>query len=134
MTYKEWLEGVPPCIRNGPVWKSQVYPKALFLFDLTWSDCERLMRDSRGRVVARQLIRSVGSISANIEEGFGRGIGGKQYIYFLKVALGSAREAQGWYYRGRRLLPPEVLSHRLALLEEIISLLVTMIRGQQRRS
>ena len=131
MTYQEWLEKVPQCIKEGPVWKSQVYPKALFLFDLTWQDCEKLLRDLRGKVIAKQLIRSVGSISANLEEGFGRGIGGKQYAYFLQVALGSAREAQGWYYRGRRLLSPNVVEHRLKLLEEIISLLVSMVRRQK---
>jgi four helix bundle protein len=33
------------------------------------------MKDIRGRAIAEQLIRSVGSICANIEEGYGRGFG-----------------------------------------------------------
>jgi four helix bundle protein len=74
-----------------------------------------------------QLIESAGSISANIEEGYGRGFG-KDYARFLKTAIGSARETRGWYYRGRRLLSTEVLNHRLRLIGQIIALLVKTIQ------
>jgi four helix bundle protein len=82
--------------------------------------------------VAEQLIRSVGSISANIEEGHGRGYG-KQRNWFLAVAIGSARESKGWYWRGRQLLPSEVLDHRLALADEVIALLITELTRQRSR-
>jgi four helix bundle protein len=71
---------------------------------------------------------AVGSISANVEEGYGRGFEGKERLYFLRIALGSARESKGWYYRARKLLPPEVLEHRLMLANEVIALLVTEIK------
>jgi len=69
VTYEEWEQGVPEVIKADPVWRFYAYRKALFLCDLTWEDCGKLMRDSRGRAIAQQLIRSAGSISANIEEG-----------------------------------------------------------------
>lgn len=135
MTFEEWKRKVPKRIKAEPEWKFYAYPKALFLYDLVWEDCEKLMRDLRGKAVAQQVIRSAGSISANIEEGYGRGIGTKSYLYFLRVAIGSARETKGWYFRSRRLLSTEVLEHRLALLDEIISLLATeMARHQKRHS
>ena len=87
------------------------------------------MKDPRGRVIAKQLVGSVGSISANIEEGHGRGFG-KENAYFQRVALGSARESRGWYYRGRRFPSPKVFSHRTQLLDEIIAALV-LSSGQQ---
>ncbi|MCX6031307.1 MAG: four helix bundle protein [Chloroflexi bacterium] len=113
------------------MWQFFAYRKALFLYDLMWEDCERLMPDPRGRAVAEQLTRSTGSISANIEEGYGRGYG-KDRNYFLRISIGSARETRGWYYRSRRLLSPEVLTHRLGLVSEVIALLATEI-GQQRQ-
>lgn len=109
------------------------YPKALFLYDLVWFDCEKIEKDRRGRAIEEQIIRSAGSISANIEEGYGRGLG-RDYARFLKFALGSARETQGWYLRARHLFTEEVLDHRLALLDEIIALLVTLYPSRKRNS
>jgi four helix bundle protein len=124
--FEVWEKGVHSSLRNDPLWDFKVYPKALFLYDLTWFDCEQLLRDERGQAVARQLIRSAGAISANIEEGFGRGYG-PDYAYRLRIAMGEARETRGWYWRSRHLLSEEVLVHRLKLLDEIIAMLAPSI-------
>ena len=113
------------------MWKFYGYRKALLLYDLMWSDCEHWQKDQRGKAIVQQIVRSAGSIGANIEEGFGRGFG-RDNARFLRFALGSARETQGWYWRGRKLLPESVLQHRIALLDEIIALLVTEISRQLR--
>ncbi|MFP4396252.1 MAG: four helix bundle protein [Anaerolineales bacterium] len=131
MTFEEWAVNVSPVIREGPVWKFYGYRKALFLYDLTWRDCKYWQKERRGWAIVNQIIRSAGSISANIEEGTGRGMG-RDYARFLGIALGSARETQGWYWRGRQMLPDEVYRHRTALLDEIIALLVTEIKRQRR--
>ena len=132
MTYEEWLAGVPEAIKRDPFWRFEAYPKALLLFDLAWEDCEKLMRDSRGRELARQLIRSVGSISANIDEGFGRGVDRGEYAQFLRYALGSPRETRSWSFKSRRLLPEQVVDHRTALCGEVVALLVTTINRHRR--
>ena len=75
MTYEEWEQSVHLRVRNEPVWSFFGYRKALFLYDLVWKDCEKLLEDRRGRAIVDQLIRSAGSISANMEEGYGRGYG-----------------------------------------------------------
>jgi len=133
MSFEEWAATVPERVKAEACWRFEAYPKALYVYELTWDDCEVLMRDGRGQAVARQLIRSVGSISANIEEGYGRGVGGKEYLYFLRIAEGSARESKGWYFRGRQLLGPTVVEARQALLDEILALLVTEKRRHQTR-
>ncbi len=129
--YEAWLAQVPESVRRDPLWNFQVYPKALLLSDLVWEDTDRMLKDARGREIARQLIRSVGSICANIEEGHGRGFG-RDNAYFQRVALGSARESRGWYYRGRRFLEPGVFEHRVRMPDEVIGGLV-LSSGKQRR-
>ncbi len=131
MKYEDWLKTVPDSLKQDGLWQFNVYPKTVFLYDLIWEDCERLLNDVRGTAIAKQIIRSGGSISANIEEGFGRGFGA-EYAYFLRVALGSARETRGWYHRARRLLSAEVLQHRLQLLDDIIGALVKASARQRR--
>lgn len=129
-SFKAWQETIPQRIRKCSLWSYAAYPKALFLYDLVWFDCEKLEKDRRGRAIEEQIIRSAGSICANIEEGYGRGLG-RDYARFLGFALGSARETQGWYLRARHLLTDKVLDHRLDLLDEIIALLVTTIAQQK---
>ncbi|MEM7133989.1 MAG: four helix bundle protein [Chloroflexota bacterium] len=127
-----WVEQVPDSIKKDPLWKLEVYRDALFLFDLIWHDCEILSNHTLGKPIADQLIRSGGSITANMEEGFGRGYG-KDYARFLRYSIGSAREARGWYYRGRRLLKPEVIQHRMQLLDKIIGSLIPILNNQKNR-
>jgi len=131
MSFEEWVATVPERVKAEACWRFVAYPKALYVYELTWDDCDALMRDERGRAVARQLIRSVGSIGANIEEGHGRGVGSKAYLYFLRIAEGSARESKGWYFRARRLLGPAVVEARQALLDQVLALLVTEKRRHQ---
>ncbi|MFO7682291.1 MAG: four helix bundle protein [Chloroflexota bacterium] len=132
VNYGEWIEKVPQSIKSDPLWEIEVYRKALFLSDLAWRDCDGMLKHDLGRPLAQQLIRSSGSISANMEEGFGRGFG-KDYARFLRIALGSARETRGWYYRSRHLLKPGVLEHRLDLPKTIIAGLITMSNQQTKR-
>ena len=131
MSYEAWVEQVPEAIKEDALWRFNAYRKALYLYDLAWTDCDLLMRDTRGREVTRQLIRCTGSVSANMEEGYGRGYS-KDRDYFLRIALGSARETRGWYFRSRHLLSAEVLDHRIGLASEIIALLVTEINKKRR--
>jgi four helix bundle protein len=132
MTYQKWKARVHERVKKEPVWQFLGYRKALFLYNLAWKDCEKLMQDRRGKVIAEQLIRSAGSISANVEEGHGRGYG-KQRNWFFTVSIGSERETKGWYWRARNLLPTEALEHRLALSDEVIALLVTELSRQRSR-
>lgn len=130
--FDEWVEQVPVAVRSDPLWEFETYRSALFLADLAWFDSEKLVADPRGRGIAWQLVRSAGSISANIEEGYGRGYG-KDYARFLRIALGSARETKGWYFRGRHALDDAVVDHRIALIDGIIKNLVITSEQQRKR-
>ena len=128
--FDEWLRTVHPRVQGEPIWQSLPYRKALYLYDCVWRDCDALRADVRGKAIVGQLIRCAGSISANLEEGHGRGYG-KQRDWFWTIAIGSARESKGWYWRAHHLLSPNVLDDRLALVDEIIALLVSELKRQR---
>jgi hypothetical protein len=60
MVYEEWEGSVHERVRGEPIWQFLGYRKALFSYELVWQDCEKLMRDKRGRAIAEQLVRSAG--------------------------------------------------------------------------
>jgi four helix bundle protein len=101
-----------------------------FTADLGWHDVTKLVKDKRTLAVSDQLYRALGSIGANVSEGYSRG-SGKDRARFYEYALGSARESRGWYYKGRHVLGEEVASHRMNLLTQIIRLLLTMVPDQR---
>jgi four helix bundle protein len=91
------------------------------------------MKDRRTLKIADQLYRSLGSISANLAEGYSRGTGNDR-ARFYEYSLGSARESRDWYYKGRHVLGHEVFQHRSKFLTEIIRLLLTMVPQQRGRT
>ncbi len=128
--YEVWERTVPEGIKGDAVWKLLVCRLSLFAADLGWEDVCKLVRDRRTVGLADQLYRAIGSISANIVEGFSRG-SGRDRARFYEYALGSARESRDWYYKARHVLTDTIMHDRLNLLTEIIRLLLTMIPQQR---
>lgn len=133
VNYEEWVKTVPEEITGDSLWKVEAYRLALFATELGWYDVAKLIRDKRMHGLADQLYRALGSISANIAEGYSRGTG-KGRALFYEYALGSARESRDWYYKSRHVIEEEVITHRLRLLTQIIRLLLTMVPQQRGRS
>ncbi len=118
---------------NDSLDKVIFYQKSLQLWDMYWSDSEILFQDFRGKELARQLVRSVDSISANIEEGYGRGFG-KEYPHFLRISRGSARESKGRYNRCSKLLSEKTILERTNLLDEIIAMITKSIETLENKN
>ena len=131
--FKTWEASVPDSIRGDALWRMSVYRLALYLGDLSWEDVTVLHRDGRTRRISDQLYRAVGSIGANIAEGYSRG-SGRDRARFYEYSLGSAREARDWYYKARHKLGDELTAHRLDLLAEICRHLLGVIKNQAGRS
>jgi four helix bundle protein len=112
-----------------------IYQLACQLFQDFWPDSEVLGKDYRGRELVKQQVRSLDSICANIEEGFGRGFG-KELPQHLKIARGEARESRGRYSRFNHLLSSELINQRLATLDHIIGGLtktINTLESKQKR-
>jgi four helix bundle protein len=130
MTFEEWLASVPVELTGDPLWRMEVYRLALFVGDLAWQDVSELLGDKRTLSLADQLYRSVGSVAANIAEGYSRR-SGRDQARFYEYALGSAREARVWYYQGRCALSSAVVTHRLRLLTQVTRLLLTIVPAER---
>lgn len=130
MNYREWEQNVPGEITGDKLWRMEAHRLALFVADLAWNDVTKLGRDHRTRGLSDQLYRAVGSVSANIAEGYSRGTG-KDRARFYEYALGSARESRDWYYKGRHILGEPVTLHRIELLTQIIRLLLTIVPAER---
>ena len=106
--YDEWLKTVPGQVSMDPLWKMKVYRLALFLGSLVWYDTTKLAANPHMNSLADQLFRAVGSVGANIAEGYSRR-SGKDRARFYEYALGSARESRHWYYLGQPVLSENVV-------------------------
>lgn len=133
MNFEEWQITVSDDIKNDMLWKMSVYKYALFIGEIGWFDVTKLQGDPRLYKVSNQLYGALGSISANISEGYSRG-SNKERAHFYEYALGSARESRDWYYKSRHVLGAHVFQHRLELLTQIIRLLLTMIPQERGKS
>jgi four helix bundle protein len=130
VNYAEWEATVPSRFKEDSLWTVTAYRMGLFVGELGWSDATKLLQDRRTVSIADQLFRAVGKISPDIAEGYSR-TGGNDRARFFEYALGSAREARDWYYKGRHVLGDAVFEHRSEYLTEITKLLITMTAQQR---
>ena len=75
MNYEEWEKSIPAEITNDSLWRMKAYRLGLFAADVGWHDATKLMRDKRTLELSDQLYRALGSISANLAEGYSRSTG-----------------------------------------------------------
>lgn len=110
----------------------EIYRLARQLFDDWWDDSEIVGKDYRGRELVKQQTRSLDSVCANMEEGYGRGFG-KELPQHLKISRGEARESLGRYQRCNRLLSAGIIEKRVAILNHVIGGLTKTINTIEAR-
>ena len=110
----------------------RAYQLARSLLADAWSDAERLRHHRVTEKVAGQLYAAVGSIAANIGEGYSRS-SGRDRARIFEYALGSVRECMTWYESAKPLLGADLVSERLNNLEEIRRLLLAIIPRERDR-
>lgn len=97
----------------------ETWRKAHDLFLHVLGDLNEWPTTASSRIVAEQLIRSLGSICANISEGFNRSR--KRFANCLDIAAGEANEAENWLYKVRDagFVPVDVAKQRLRAIIEV---------------
>lgn len=133
LTFDEWVKTLPDSLRNDPLWKSTYYRLSMYLYDLVWLDSLVINKDFRGREIVHQVVRSAGSVCANMEEAYRRGVGTPDFVRIMRISLGELGETQGWYFRSRHILGSEILDKRIKIIQQAIALTVTVIDQNRRK-
>lgn len=90
----------------------------------------KLPADRNANIIAAQLLRSAGSVAANIAEGYGR-YSQPAYRSHLSIARGSAFEAQSWLDLLRRqgYIPQETETRLSKQCEEVGRMLTARMKA-----
>jgi four helix bundle protein len=124
--YDAWVRTVPPEITTDTIWRTPAYRFALYMMSRAQQDVRLMSRHRTTRPHIDQLLRAVGSISANLEEGYSRS-SGRERAHFYEYALGSARESRGWCYKCTIAFPSELSARRMTAYTRIIKILTAIV-------
>ena len=127
---EEWERSVGLGISGDPLWSVQAYRLGLYAIDCHSFD-RRSVPALASAASIDQLTRALGSISANISEGYSRSTAADRSRFYA-YALGSTREAIAWYGTLRVELGATV-DERLSALIQIRRLLLTTLRRSRTR-
>jgi hypothetical protein len=106
-----WERNLPLDVTGDTLWKVEAYRLGLFVGYLAWEDVRKLVGDRRTLEATGQLYDAVGSVGAQIAEGYSRS-SGKDRVRFYEYGLGSAREGRHWYLQTQPILGDAGVSSR----------------------
>ena len=111
-----------------------VWRKSHELFLHLLFDLEKLPNTRPATILTDQSLRSLGSIGANIAEGFNRSKA--KYLNCLDIAIGEANETENWLYKLRdsKFLDREKANAHVAETIQIEKMLAALHRSNSRRS
>ena len=110
----------------------RVYQLGYKLRSASLEDAEAVLLNPITEKIAGQLYDSVGSITANIVEGYSRS-SGRDRARIFEYALGSARESTEWYRSAAHALETGVFEDRSEVLNEITRMLLAIIPRERER-
>ena len=126
LSFSEWVAARDVARTGDPLWAVQAY--RLASYENACHTFDRQANQSFSKAVSvDQLTQAIGSISANIAEGYSRTSRPDQNRFY-GYALGSTREAIEWYDNLRFDLGT-VTDDRQSTLIQVRRLLLTMLRN-----
>ena len=111
-----------------------VWRKSHELFLHLITDLEPLPNTRIAAILTDQVTRALGSVGANIAEGFNRSKA--KYLNCLDIALGKANETENWIYKLRdsKLLSRETANSHVTETIQIEKMLAALYRSIARRT
>ena len=122
----DWESKQRESITGDPLWRLNCYREALFLVELIREDAAVFELAVAYAPAREQLVTAVGSIAANIAEGYGRPTT-RDRMRFFSYALGSTREAIAWYLALRSKSANEDVQDRLDRLARVRRMLLGLL-------
>ena len=117
--------------KGGALESVAAYRLAVEAGEEGWEDATIMRAEPLLADAAPQLVRAIGSIAANIAEGYARR-SARDRIRYYEYALGSVEESCTWYQVARHSLTVDTLSARLKRLVSMRRLLLVMISNERR--
>jgi four helix bundle protein len=103
------------------------------LVEDAWPDMEKVRDNPITTEIVGQMYESIGSIPANISEGYSRSSGKARALSF-EYAVGSTRETIDWYHAVKPVLGEELVKERTNVLGDIRRLLTAIIPRERTRT
>ena len=118
--------------KGDPLQRMRAYRLACELVRESWEDAEKLRHHRTMEKVSAQLYAAVGSIVANLGEGYAHS-SGKDRARIFEYALGSARESTAWFRSAEPVLGSDIVARRVDKLDEIRRMLMAIIPRERAR-
>jgi len=98
-------------------------------------DIEIFPKNIVSRVIIDQIVRSVGSISSNIAEGF-NSMTTRQYLSFIDIARRSSAESENWFYKLKDIgyLGQDTADKRINECTELNKMLYGLMNSLKKRT
>jgi len=112
----------------------EVWKKSHYLFLDFIKDIEEIPNTIAGREIIKQLVRSIGSIGANIAEGFNSRTT-KEYIRYLDISKRTTAESENWFYKLRdaNFIKKDIANIRIKACLEISRMIQGLITSLLKR-
>ena len=131
-SFETWAADPRNATAERLVWRLPMYRVAVFALHVGGDDALTLSSVAVTTPIAAQLYRALGSIGANIAEGYSRS-SGRDRVRLYEYALGSARESVVWYRAASPVLGAVKVAHRQHVLQRLISTLLAVIPAERAR-
>jgi hypothetical protein len=93
--FEAWAATVPAEITTDTIWRTPAYRLALYALSRAQSDAKQILANRLTRPHLDQLLRAIGAMSADLDEGYSRSSGRERAHYYEYASAPRGRRAGG---------------------------------------